>query len=191
MAKEAVWRAWYHDARGESLEQVTEHRIETPRRYRGVVLSTGTRDSSPFRVDYDVLLHAAGTVRRADIEAVTAAGAMELTLTADGFGHWFRHGVPVMELTGCLDISLWCSPQAAVWPLSRLRLDFGARTTLPLVRVAGLALALEVQHLAYQCDSADATGTRYRVARGEGAPDDVRMDPEGRLVAWSTRWQRV
>ncbi len=191
MAKETVWRAWYHDAHGESLEQFTEHRAETPRRYRGVVLSTGTRDAVPFRFDYDVLLHPAGTIRRADMQAVTAVGATELTLTADGFGHWFRHGVPVMELTGCLDLSFWCSPQAAAWPLSRLHLDFGTRTSLPLVRISGLQLALEVQHLAYQSDSGNAAGTRYSVTRGDLGPDDVRLDPDGRLVSWSTRWHRV
>lgn len=191
MATAETWHAWYRTAQGDAIEQVTEQRHAGATRRRGVVLGTGPQGDSPFRFDYDVLLHPAGTIRRADLSALTPTADTQLTLTADGFGHWFRHGVPVMELTGCLDITFWCSPQAAVWPLARLALDFGAAAALPATRITGPDLEVAVQHLTYRSESADAAGTRCTVARGGQAADDVRLDPEGRLVAWAGRWHRV
>ncbi len=191
MAAQSTWHAWYRTSQGDALEHVTDQRRAEATRRRGVVLGTGSRGSSPFRFDYDVLLHPSGTIRRADLSASTPTEDTQLTLTADGFGHWFRHGVPVMELTGCLDLTFWCSPQAATWPLARLALDFGASATLPVARVTGPDLELAVQHLVYRSESGDAAGTRCTVARGGQAADDVRLDPDGRLVAWAARWHRV
>jgi hypothetical protein len=191
MSTARVWRGLFQSQDGRTLEHVAEHRDGSGGlRHQGVVLGTSAQ-TGPFRFDYDVLLHPSGTVRRADLAAATDDGATAVTVTADGFGHWFRQGVPLMELTGCVDLAFWCSPLALLWPLGRLKLDFGQAATLPLARVAGPSLHLNVQHVGYQSLSADAQGLRVSVTQLDQAPEAVALDMNGRLVMWAGRWRRV
>jgi len=195
MAEATVWRGWFRSAEGHVMEHLTEYRtapaFTSPTQCQGVVLGSGPGGEAPFRLDYDVLLHPSGAVRRCELRSATPAGETRLTITADGFGHWFRQGVPIMELTGCRDMMWWCSPTPSLWPLKRLNLPFGEDVVLPVIEISGPDLALHVQHLSYQSESQDRAGARFRIRWGDRDLESVLTDADGHLLAFGSRWQRL
>lgn len=132
---------------------------QKPSAISGVVVAGGP--SGPLKVTYEADTQQDGRVRRLYLGTWSKGARTDLMLTSDGFGHWFQHGVPVMELTGCLDILLWCSPQLHSLTMRRLGLDFGQQTALIMAYVANPGLALTTVHCRYRHESASALGHTY------------------------------
>lgn len=127
----------------------------------GVVVGAG--QSGPLRLTYTVECHPSLSVRRATIHIQYRNDASDRVLTADGFGHWFDHGVPVTALTGSLDLVLWCTPSTLALPLRRLDLPFGAHHECPVAALAGPDAPLSIWHFRFAHRSGDRTGHLYDV----------------------------
>jgi hypothetical protein len=140
--------------------------------------------AGPLKVEYRIETRGNGTARRVDVAVKTAATTRTITLTANGFGHWFMQGVPVPALTGCLDVGLWVSPVPHLLPIRRLHLEYGAGQRLPLAWVSGPDLVLLTVHYRYEHVLGQADGHRYRITDEENAVEEgVWLAPDGFLNA--------
>lgn len=79
--------------------------------------------------------------RDVDVIAIAADGRTSLTLRADAERRWWRDGVRVEELDGCVDVDVAATPMTNTFPIRRYAgLAVGARATAPVawVEVASL-----------------------------------------------------
>lgn len=59
------------------------------------------------------------------IEGEASGRQVHFALAADGTGHWTRHGAPLPEVTGALDVDLGFTPATNTLPIRRLGLAVG------------------------------------------------------------------
>lgn len=145
----------------------------------------------PLRLEYRIESHATGVVRRLQVRSLFGEESHDRQMTADGFGHWFHQGVPMMELMGCLDWDLWCSPIAHILPIRRLALNFGESKNTTAARIEGPTLDLFIAHYRYTHLFGSAEGHLYRVEHLEsGNVADVLTDAQGLIIRYDDQFER-
>ncbi len=104
---------------------------------------SAVEDGEAWAVAYEVTLDPAGRTRSARVRSRSAQGGREITLLADGAGHWTVDGVAAPTLDGCLDVDLEASAFTNAFPTRRLALEVGAAAEAPAAYVRALDLAVE------------------------------------------------
>jgi hypothetical protein len=100
-------------------------------------------EGEAWAVRYDISVDAAWATRSARVWGHTSSGLRELSLEADGAGHWRVDRAPAGHLEGCLDVDLESSSLTNAFPVHRLGLAVGEAADAPAVYVRALDLSVE------------------------------------------------
>ena len=149
----------------------------------GTVL--GAEDGVPIRVEYRVLVDAAGETTAVHVRDLRGFAQRTLTLAGDAKGSWTVDGVPVKALKGCIDVDLGCSPSTNTLPIRRLRLGDGQSKTIQAAWVRFPSLTVEKGAQTYT--RIDEFTYRYKSGTFEA---ELIVDDDG-IVAQYAEWQRT
>lgn len=133
--------AWLHRGARLGYEVVFFHDVDGGLRIDGC--TTATEEGQMWAVSYVIDTDSTWTTRGAQITARSASGSRQITLEADGAGHWLVGGEAAPGLDGCLDVDLESSAMTNALPLHRLRLTVGSQASAPAAYVRALDLAVE------------------------------------------------
>lgn len=149
-------------------------------------LALDVADGRSLEARYVVHVDARWHTREVEVRCELPDGALELRLTSDGAGSWWREGTPLPDLTGCLDVDLGITPATNTLPIRRLRLDVGASATLAAawVRFSGL----EVSRLEQRYDRLAPDRWRYRSASFEA---ELAVDGDGLVLDYTGVWRAI
>ncbi|MDH2424281.1 putative glycolipid-binding domain-containing protein [Sphaerisporangium sp. TRM90804] len=123
--------------------------------------TTAYEDGQTWIVDYAVELDTAWLTRSAQISGRSSAGSRQVTLKADGAGHWWVDGSPAPHLEGCLDVDLESSAMTNTFPIHNLALRAGVRTPAPAAYVRAEDLTVSRLEQTYTRLPADPPHHRY------------------------------
>ena len=171
-----------------SDEVVTDEHCTLTQRDSGLSLVgtvLGSEGGVPVRIEYRVLVDAAGLTTAAHVRDLRGFEQRTLVLERDAKGGWSVDGKTVRALKGATDVDLGCSPSTNTLPIRRLRLGVGASKTIKAAWVRFPELTVV---------KADQTYTRldeftYRYASGDFEAE-LTVDDEG-LVAAYADWART
>jgi len=96
-----------------------------------------------WAVSFVINTDATWTTRSAQITGRSASGSRQITLEADGDGHWLVGGETASSLDGCLDVDLESSAMTNALPIHRMRLTVGSQASAPAVYIRAVDLAVE------------------------------------------------
>lgn len=149
----------------------------------GTVL--GAEGGLPVRIEYQILVDAAGLTSAAHVRDLRGFETRSLVLERDPKGNWRVDGAPGRALRGCTDVDLGCSPSTNTLPIRRLALAPGASKTIK---------AAWIQFPALTVVNAPQTYTRldeftYRYASGSFEAE-LTVDDDG-IVATYAGWRRT
>jgi hypothetical protein len=113
-----------------------------------------------WAVGYDITVDAGWRTRGARVWGRAASGLHEVSLEADGAGHWRIGDMPAGHLDGCLDVDLESSSLTNAFPVHRLGLEVGELAEAPAAYVR--ALDLSVERLEQRYLRLDDDGERQR-----------------------------
>jgi uncharacterized protein len=105
--------------------------------------TAAVEEGEAWAVAYKIALDHRWTTRSAHVTSRTASGRHEITVEADGAGHWRVNGHPAPHLDGCLDVDLESSALTNAFPVHRLDLEVGQAADAPAAYVRALDLRVE------------------------------------------------
>jgi hypothetical protein len=156
---------------------------------RGVSLA-GTAlqmaEQRPLKAIYAIETDPQWRTREVTVQVETLAGVTSLRLTADGHGSWWRDGVALDDMKGCLDVDLGITPATNTLPIRRLDLPVGASAEIAAVWVR--FPALDIQRLAQRYTRLTEDRYRYQSAAFMA---ELRVDAAGIVQEYSGYWQAV
>jgi uncharacterized protein len=126
-------------------------------------------------VRYEIVVDDAWRTRAAYVGGRSASGEHEVSLEADGSGHWRAGGVAAPQLDGCFDVDLESSSCTNMLPIHRLGLAVGQGADAPATLVRALGFDVERLEQRYERIADDGARQRFDYA----APG---FDYGGRLV---------
>jgi len=133
--------AWLHRGARLGYEVVFFHDADGGLRIEGC--TTATEDGQMWAVSFAINTDATWTTRSAQITGRSASGSRQITLDADGDGHWLVGGETASSLDGCLDVDLESSAMTNALPIHRMRLTVGSQASAPAVYIRAVDLAVE------------------------------------------------
>lgn len=154
--------AWRHRDAREGFEVSFFHRTaDGGHRIEGH--TTAVEAGEAWSVKYRIELDGAWRTRRARAWGLSSSGPREVTLEADGAGHWHVDGAPAPHLDGCFDVDFESSSLTNAFPARRLGLAVGRGAAAPAAYVHALDLGVTrlEQHYARVPDEAGRTRYDY------------------------------
>ncbi|MGN6176965.1 MAG: putative glycolipid-binding domain-containing protein [Streptosporangiaceae bacterium] len=133
--------AWLHRGARLGYEVVFFHDADDGLRIEGC--TTATEDGQMWAVSFVINTDATWTTRSAQITGRSASGSRQITLEADGDGHWLVGGETASSLDGCLDVDLESSAMTNALPIHRMGLTVGSQASAPAVYIRAVDLAVE------------------------------------------------
>jgi hypothetical protein len=133
--------AWLHRGARLGYEVVFFHDADGGLRIEGC--TTATEDGQMWAVSFVINTDTTWTTRSAQITGRSASGFRQITLEADGDGHWLVGGESASSLDGCLDVDLESSAMTNALPIHRMRLTVGSQASAPAVYIRAVDLAVE------------------------------------------------
>jgi hypothetical protein len=153
--------AWRHVGTARDGFEVVFLRAE-PDGYRLEGHSTGVEDGQAWGIRYILTLDTGWRTLSAHIFSLSALGARELKLEADGTGGWRVNAGPAPpEIAGCLDIDLEPSAFTNAFPVNRLKLEVGQRADAPAAYIRSADLSVERLDQTYARLEDDGDNYRY------------------------------
>jgi hypothetical protein len=150
--------AWRHCEARDGFESVFFARDGSGYRLDGH--TAAVENGTAWVVRYAISVDERWITRTARVWGRSPAGQRELSLEADGRGHWRVDGSTVPDLDGCTDVDLESSACTNTLPVHRLGLESGQRAQAPAAYVG--AVGLEVQRLEQEYVRLDDEGGRER-----------------------------
>jgi hypothetical protein len=149
-------------------------------------------DGEPLRVDYDIICAPTWETRVARMSVSSSGITRRLELVADENHRWWRYGVELAELAGCVDIDLSVTPATNTLPIRRVSLGAGGErdVTAAWVRFPELVVHPLPQRYARTGDRE----YRYESAGGGGGgafKAVIEVDELGVVVRYPPGWERV
>jgi uncharacterized protein len=123
--------------------------------------TAAVEDGEAWAVRYVVALTQGWVTRSARVWGLASGGRRELSLEADGAGHWRIDGKPADHLDGCLDVDLESSSLTNAFPVHRLGLEIGEQSDAPAAYVRALDLSVERLEQRYRRLDDDENRRRY------------------------------
>src|SRR5262245_21234688 len=71
---------------------------------------TASANAVPWRIEYEVVCDPAWAIRDAHVRAVAGGKTHDVSLRADGRGHWWVNGERRADLDGCIDVDFGFTP---------------------------------------------------------------------------------
>jgi hypothetical protein len=125
---EVMWTPWD----GPGLEHL--RLTEGPDTILADGLIIGTYEIGAYRLRYEVICDLDWRVKQVRLGNI--GGTREIGYNSDGEGHWFdKHGLPLAELDGCIDIDISGSPFTNTLPIRRLKLQPGQSADISVLYV--------------------------------------------------------
>ncbi len=90
----------------------------------------GSEAAQPIRIEYQVLVDAAGLTSAAHVRDLRGFDQRTIVLERGPKGDWRVDGTAARALKGCTDVDLGCSPSTNTLPIRRLNLAIGASKTI-------------------------------------------------------------
>lgn len=129
-----------------------------------------------------------GTARNPQELSEFPQGGPLLSLSADGTGNWRVDDAERLDLRGCLDVDLGCTPSTNTLPIRRLRLDVGQSAEVTAAWVRFPDLSVEPLHQRYTRLATD----RYRYeSLDSDFTADLTVDEQGVVVDYPGGWRRT
>jgi hypothetical protein len=179
-----TWRlAWHRAGPAAFHEHCTLEVRSSGLSMTGTVL--GAEHDLPVRVDYSVATDDAGFTTAVHVTDQQGFQRRSVNLTRDSSGTWTLAGSHAVDLEGCTDIDLGCSPSTNALPVRRLGLRVSESRT---VQVAWLRFPQLTVHRVCQTYTRLDT-SRYRYASGAFEADLFVDDDD--LVVRFAEWRRI
>ncbi|AKQ70786.1 hypothetical protein A176_007698 [Myxococcus hansupus] len=145
-------------------------------------------EGQPYFVDYTLLTDAAWETRDVSVVRRSVEGEARLHLRSDAEHRWWNEGTELVELRGCPDIDLACTPSTNTLPIRRLALEVGQSAH---VRTAWIRMPdLSVEVLPQQYTRLSPTRYRYE-SNGGSFKAEVDVDALGLVTNYPPGWERV
>ena len=142
-------------------------------------------DDVPYVARYAIHLDQGWHTRGVEVE-IENGGRRQITLGADGAGHWSRDGEHLAALDECIDADLEWSPSTNTLPIRRLGLEVGETRT---VTAAWIRFpSLQVQRLEQSYERLGEARYRYRSGRFSA---DLAVDDDGMVLQYGVNWKAV
>lgn len=179
-----VWRSVQH----QGLEYLTLEADEDGVRARSVII--GVSDTAVFRLDYNIVCDAAFRVRKARL---FTDGQAPLHLLSDGQGNWTNWaGLPLYQLTGCIDIDVSVSPFTNTLPIRRAQWTRGSSETVKIGYITAPSLELSSTVQRYTCLEQTADGGLFRFEDlDNGFTADLPVDRDGLVIDYPGLFERI
>jgi uncharacterized protein len=147
--------------------------------------TAAVEEGEAWAVRYVLALDSGWSTRRADVWGLSASGAHDLTLEADGAGGWRINGSPAPDLEGCLDVDLESSSLTNAFPIHRLDLEVGHGRDAPAAYVRAPDLKVERLEQRYVRLEDDGTRERYRYTAAQfGFECEITYDEFGLVLEY-------
>jgi hypothetical protein len=140
----------------------------------------------PLLVTYGIRVDSNWHTRYVDITVEDPDTKSSLKLLADSYGGWFRDGVELANLKGCIDIDLGVSPSTNTLPIRRLALSVGQSRDVDAAWVRFPELT--ISRLAQRYERIEANRYRYSSGKFEG---ELVVDDDGLVVDYAAAWIAV
>jgi uncharacterized protein len=152
----------------------------------------GVEPETPFRLWYELHTDKGWRVRQCTLRLLGASN-QEITLIADGEGHWTDAiGVPLSSLDGCIDIDISVTPFTNTLPIRRLSLQPGQSTDLQVVYITVPTLEVSTMQQRYTCLEHRTDGSLYRYeSLNSGFTRDLPVDAQGLVIDYPGIWKRI
>jgi len=144
-------------------------------------------EGAPLRVDYEIICSPTWETRVARMSALDNETTRRLELVADDSYRWWRDGVELTELAGCVDVDLSVTPATNTLPIRRVGLAVGEScdATAAWVRLPEMVVQPLEQRYA-------RTGEReYRYESASGFKTTIEVDELGVVIRYPPGWERV
>jgi hypothetical protein len=149
----------------------------------GLILQA--HEDAPYVARYVIQVDESWRTRRVDVE-LEDGGRRQVSLTADGKGHWPADSEQLADLDNCLDVDLEWSPSTNTLPIRRLALAIGQSKDVSAAWVR--FPSLEVQRLEQTYERLE--DRRYRYHSGRFTADLV-VDEDGMVLQYGLSWKAV
>lgn len=179
-----VWRS----AQYPGLEHLTLETDADGVRARSVVV--GVTDVEGFRLDYNVVCDPDFRVRKARL---FTDGKAPLHLLSDGEGNWTDWaGLPLFELTGCVDLDVSATPFTNTLPIRRVAWQVGQSEVFRVGYVHVPALALSAEWQRYTCLELRPDGGLFRFeSLDSDFAAELPVDADGLVLDYPGLFERV
>ena len=138
------------------------------------------------RIEYTIRLSASWQVRQ--FLLFRDLDDPDLWLATDGSARWGEmNGAHRVELDGCYDVHLACTPLTSLLPIRRLPLHIGDSAELPVVTVDPETLAVEPRIHVYT----RVTDRRWTMRHEGGDPVTFDVDEHGLVLDVPERFRRT
>jgi uncharacterized protein len=122
--------------------------------------TAAVEDGQAWAVRYEIVVDDAWRTRAAYVSSRSASGDHDVSLEADGSGHWRIDGVAAPGLDGCFDVDLEASSCTNTLPVHRLGLAVGQGADAPAAYVR--AISVDVERLEQRYVRIEDDGARRR-----------------------------
>jgi len=181
-----MWVPWV----GAGLEHLRLRQNDTSMLIDSVVI--GVEDEQIFRLWYEIQTDSDWKVRACTLRLLGDT-TPEITLHADGEGHWAdAAGVPLTALDGCIDVDISVTPFTNTLPIRRVPLHAGQSVDLQVAYLSVPGMEVQNAPQRYICLESHATGSLYRYeSLTSGFTRDLRVDAQGLVIDYPGLWKRA
>ena len=150
----------------------------------------GMEQETPFRLWYEIHTDKEWRVRQCTLRLL-GFGHREITLWADGDGHWTdAAGVPLSALDRCIDVDISVTPFTNTLPIRRLSLQPGQSTDLLVAYITVPRLEVRAMQQRYTCLEHRAGASIYRYeSLSSGFTRDLLVDAQGLVIDYPGIWK--
>ncbi len=152
----------------------------------------GMENETAFRLWYEIHTDKDWKVRQCTLRLLGASN-QEITLNADGKGHWTdAAGVPLSALDSCIDVDISVTPFTNTLPIRRLWLQPGQSADLLVAYITVPMLEVRTMQQRYSCLEHRADGGLYRYeSLNSGFTRDLLVDSQGLVIDYPGIWKRI
>ena len=152
----------------------------------------GMENETAFRLWYEIHTDKDWRVRQCTLRLLGASN-QEITLNADGKGHWTdAAGVPLSALDSCIDVDISVTPFTNTLPIRRLWLQPGQSADLLVAYITVPMLEVRTMQQRYSCLEHRADGGLYRYeSLNSGFTRDLLVDAQGLVIDYPGIWKRI
>ncbi len=150
------------------------------------------RAGAAFSLHYHLRCDTGWHVHGLHLKSMHGGSRRDLSLRADGKGHWSVGGKPEPALDGCIDIDISATPFTNTLPIRRisLRMDEIADILVAYISIPELQPGPAAQR--YTCLEQGPGGGRYRYeSLSSGYSNELAVDEDGVVLDYPGLWKRV
>ena len=156
-------------------------------------LIVGMQAGAVFSLHYHFQCDPDWHVRSLNLQAMHGSTRKDISLLADGNGHWLQSGASVPPLDGCLDVDISATPFTNTLPIRRLVLQPGTFAEILVVYISIPDLQIKPVPQRYTCLQQRSSGAGHYRYEGltTGYTNELEVDEDGIVVDYPGLFRRV